>query len=200
MRSFGANEFRLGAMVWRLRFQSPAFARTGPMSFLNLRIGGRLYSGFGVLLLFCAALAGFAVSQLWGIHDQVGSMTQQSKNNIRAVEIGSELHANRRAILRYNFDHDEASFIESGKRLANTSDLLETAIQTTKSEERKASYKEALKDVAELKAKRVALGESAKQFVAGREALFSEGDKLTANVQKFVDDLVEQRFRRQEFG
>ena len=33
------------------------------MSFLNLRISGRLYAGFGMLLLFCAGLAGFAVWQ-----------------------------------------------------------------------------------------------------------------------------------------
>ena len=31
------------------------------MSFLNLRIRGRLYAGFAALLLFCVGLAGFAV-------------------------------------------------------------------------------------------------------------------------------------------
>ena len=36
------------------------------MSFLNLRIRGRLYGGFGALVLFCAALASFAVWQLGG--------------------------------------------------------------------------------------------------------------------------------------
>ena len=76
------------------------------MSFLNLRIRGRLYGGFGALVLFCAALAGFAVWQLSGIHDQVGSMTVQSKNTIRVGQISAELQAIRRAILRYNFDHD----------------------------------------------------------------------------------------------
>ena len=47
------------------------------MSFFNLRIRGRLYGGFGALLLFCAVLAGFAVWQLGGIQDGVGSMTIQ---------------------------------------------------------------------------------------------------------------------------
>ena len=156
------------------------------MSFFNLRIRGRLYGGFGVLLLFCAALAGFAVWQLWRVHSQVGAMEQQSKNSIRAAEIGSELQANRRAILRYNLDQDEAALAESEKRLANVSNLLDTAIQTTTSEERKINYQEAAKDVTELKAKRAALHESAKQLVAGRDTLFSEGDKLSASVQKFV--------------
>jgi hypothetical protein len=35
------------------------------MSIFNLRIGGRLYGGFGTLVLFGAVLAGFGVSQLW---------------------------------------------------------------------------------------------------------------------------------------
>jgi methyl-accepting chemotaxis protein len=157
------------------------------MSFFNLRIRGRLYGGFGMLLLFCAGLAGFAVSQLWGIHDQVGLMETQSRNNIRAVEVGSELHANRRAILRYNFDHDEASFAESDKRLANIDALIEGLLKTSTSEERKASYREIGKDAADLRTKRAALGESVKAMVAGREALFSEGDKLSADVQKFVE-------------
>ena len=61
------------------------------MSFLNLRIRGRLYSGFGILLLFCAGLAGFAVYQLSGIHDQVGRLTVQSKNAIRTGEI-AQMH------------------------------------------------------------------------------------------------------------
>ena len=34
------------------------------MSFLKLRIGGRLYAGFGILLLFCAGLAAFGVREL----------------------------------------------------------------------------------------------------------------------------------------
>src|SRR6266404_3633203 len=94
---------------------NPLRQQGNPMSFLNLRIRGRLYGGFGALLLFCAVLAGFAVWQLGGIQDGVGSMTIQSKNTIRVVEISAELQAIRRAILRYNFDHDEASYAEAEK-------------------------------------------------------------------------------------
>jgi methyl-accepting chemotaxis protein len=157
------------------------------MSFLNLRVRGRLYSGFGLLVLFCAALAGFAIWQLWQIHDQVGSMTIQSKNTVRVVQISAELQAIRRAILRYNFDHDEASYAEAEKRLADTSEFLELAIKETRSEERRATYKEVQKDVAELKLKRVALGDAVKQLVAGRDLLFTDGDQMAADVQKFVD-------------
>jgi hypothetical protein len=87
------------------------------MSFLNLRIRGRLYGGFGALVLFCAALAGFAVMQLGAIHTEVASLTVQSKNTIRVGEITTELQAVRRSLLRYTFDHDEASFACPGQRI-----------------------------------------------------------------------------------
>src|ERR1700737_1520603 len=157
------------------------------MSFLNLRIRGRLYAGFGALMLFCAALASFAVWQLWGIQDQVGSMTRRSQNTIRVVAISAELQAIRRAILRYNFDHDEPSYAEAEKRLTDTSDLLDLTLKETRSEEWRSAYMEIQKEIAELKLKRVALGDAVKQLVAGRDLLFADGDKMAADVQKFVD-------------
>jgi methyl-accepting chemotaxis protein len=157
------------------------------MSFFNLRIRGRLYGGFGALLLFCAGLAGFAVWQLREIHGAVGAMTVQANNSIRAVGISAELQAIRRAILRYNFDHDEKSFAEAEKRLSDVTGLLEVSAKLATSEERRKVYGEISKDVAELKNKRVALGDAVKQMVAGRDLLFTEGDKMAAEVQKFVD-------------
>jgi len=157
------------------------------MSFLNLRIRGRLYGGFGALVLFCAALAGFAVWQLWGIDTQVAFMTLQSKNAIRAGEIATELQATRRALLRYAFDQDEASFAESEKHLSKITHLLEEAARTTPSEERRAMYTNAIKEMAEMTTKRAALGEAIKQMLAGRNLLFTDGDQMAADVQKFVD-------------
>ena len=157
------------------------------MSFLNLRITGRLYGGFGALLLFCAGLAGFAVWQLSAIHTEVASLTVQSKNAIRAGEITTELQATRRALLRYTFDQDEASFAEAEKRMSKTTDLLEEAVKTTISEERRTVYRDAAKEIAELKTKRLALGDAMKQMLAGRNLLFSDGDQMAADVQKFVD-------------
>jgi methyl-accepting chemotaxis protein len=164
------------------------------MSFLNFRIRGRLYGGFGALIVFCAGLAGFGVWELRGIGDDITSMTIQSKNTIRVVQISSELQAIRRAILRYDFDHDEASFTEAEKRLADTSVLLDVAIKETRAEERRAVYREIQMDVAELKLKRVALGDAVKQMLAGKDLLFTDGDKMAADVQKFVDAAEKTEF------
>jgi methyl-accepting chemotaxis protein len=157
------------------------------VSFLNLRIRGRLYVGFGALVLFCAALAGFAVMQLGAIHTEVASLTVQSKNTIRLGEITTELQGTRRALLRYTFDQDEASFAEAEKRMSKTTDLLEEAAKTTISEERRTVYKDAAKEIANLKTKRLALGEAVKQMQTGRTLLFTDGDQMAADVQKFVD-------------
>jgi methyl-accepting chemotaxis protein len=164
------------------------------MSFLNLRIRGRLYGGFGALLLFCAGLAGFAVWQLGGIRDGVGSMTIQSKNTIRAVQISAELQAIRRAILRYDFDQDDASNAEAEKRLGVVSDLLDVAIKETRFEERRAVFVEVQKHVAELKLKHAALVDAIKQMVAGKGLLFTDGDKMAIDVQKFVDSAEKTEF------
>jgi methyl-accepting chemotaxis protein len=164
------------------------------MSLFNLRIRGRLYGGFGTLVLFGVGLAGFAVWQLSAIGTQVDSMTIQSTNTIRANEISVELHAVRRAILRYTFDQDEASMAEADKRLSNITDKIEAAIKATRAEERRAFYVDVQKDVAELKSKRIDLGDAMKQMVAGREALQAEGAKVTAGAQKLVADLRKTTF------
>jgi methyl-accepting chemotaxis protein len=166
------------------------------MSFLNLRIRGRLYGGFGALLLFCAALAGFGVWQLSAIRDQVGVLTLQSKNTIRVGETVTDLQAIRRGILRYAFDQDEASLADADKRLDRVAGLLDEAVKVTVSEERRAAYREAIKDVAEVKAKRAALGDAVKQMQAGRALLFSDGDKMAADVQKFVDAAAKTPFEQ----
>jgi len=67
------------------------------------------------------------------------------------------------------------------------SDELSEAIRVTLAAERRASYEKIAKDVEQLKLKRVAIGEAVKQLTAGRELLFTDGDKMAAEVQKFVD-------------
>jgi methyl-accepting chemotaxis protein len=157
------------------------------MSFLNLRIRGRLYAGFGLLLLFCAGLAGFAIWQLGVVQGQIDMLRLQSENALRAGEVVGELHAARRAILRYVFDQDEPSFAEAEKRLSKSTELLKQAAAKTTSAERRVLYDSVATKVTELGTKRVALGDAAKQMLAGRNQLFTDGDKMAADVQKFVD-------------
>ncbi|QUS41695.1 methyl-accepting chemotaxis protein [Tardiphaga alba] len=156
------------------------------MSLLNLRIRGRLYGGFGALVLFGLVGSGFAMWQMSEVGTQVGSLSIQSANTIRAAEIASELHATRGAILRYSFDQDEAALADADKRLARLSTSIQTVIQSSRSEERRAAYRTIEKDVAEVKTQRQALGEAVKQVVAGREVLQEAGDKLSSSLRKLA--------------
>ena len=106
------------------------------------------------------------------------------------------LQAARRGLLRYAFDQDEASFAEAEKNLSNISDLLEEAAKTTPFEERRAIYRSAAGVIGELKTKRAALGEAVKQMLAGRNLLFTDGDQMAADVQKFVEAAEKTDFSR----
>jgi hypothetical protein len=136
------------------------------MPTFKLRIKGRLYSGFGALVLLGLALACFGVWRLSEISARVERMGGQSQNAIRVVQISAEFQAIRRAILRYQFDHDEPTFAEAEKRLADTAGMLDTAIKETKSAERSAAYRELQQTVAALSEKRIALGNAVNWQIA----------------------------------
>ena len=164
------------------------------MAIFNLRISGRLYAGFGILVVFIAALASTGILQLSTIRESVGLMTQQSKVSVRVGEMTTHLQAIRRGLLRYSFDQDEASLADADKRMGAVVVLLEDAAATTRFEERKAEYKHVISDVAELKARRAELVDAVKQMQAGRALLFTDGDKMAEDVAKFVAGAVGTAF------
>jgi methyl-accepting chemotaxis protein len=155
------------------------------MSLFTLRIRGRLYGGFGALVLFGLGMAGFAVWKLTDIRDDVSAMNAQSANAMRSVEISAELQALRRAMLRYTFDQDEASFAEAEKLLTQVGGVLEETAKAS-SEERRTIYREVEKTIADLKSRRVDLGNTVKEMLASRKALLAEGEKLQADLKKLV--------------
>ncbi|WP_441230710.1 methyl-accepting chemotaxis protein [Tardiphaga sp. 215_C5_N2_1] len=155
------------------------------MSLFNLRIRGRLYGGFGALVLFGLGMAGFAVWKLTEIRDDVSATNAQSANAMRSMEISAELQALRRAMLRYTFDQDEASFAEAEKLLTQVGGVLEETIKAS-SEERRGVYREVEKTINDLKSKRVDLGNTVKEMLASRKALLAEGEKLQADLKKLV--------------
>jgi methyl-accepting chemotaxis protein len=167
------------------------------MSLINLKIRDRLYGGFGALVLLGIIFAVFGTWQLHQIRSQVVELTAQSDGAIRIADIATELQAIRRAILRYAFDHDEKSFAESEKRLGKTAELLETALKTAASEERRTAYREISKSIEVLKAKRIGFGDAIKQMADARQVLFVEGEKTATGVLKFVEATSKTEFATQ---
>ena len=87
------------------------------MSFLRLAIKGRIYSGFGVLVVLGLALAAFATWELSSIAKQVGKMTALNDNVGRALEVSRHLEIMSRANLRFSTDGQETAL----KTAAHTS-------------------------------------------------------------------------------
>jgi methyl-accepting chemotaxis protein len=154
---------------------------------LKLGIRGRLFGGFGVLLFFCTALAGFAVLQLSELSSQVDALTSRSKNSVRVGDMLNELEAIRRASLRYAFDHDDASFAEAEKRLSMITRSLEQAASTTSNEDRRRAYTLIKNEMETLKPKFAAFGDAVKQVQTGRRLLLTEADKLGAELPKLIE-------------
>ena len=166
------------------------------MSLFNLRISGRLYGGFGALVVFGIALAAFAVWQLNQISTQVSLLTLRSTNTIRVEEIATGLQAIRRAVLRYQFDQDEKSIVEAEKRLTTVGEALDLVGKTTASDEWRAAFKDVANTVEGMKTKRIAQVEAGKQMMGGRDFLFTDGDKMGEDLQRFVDAANDTEFAR----
>jgi methyl-accepting chemotaxis protein len=157
------------------------------MSIFNLRIGGRLYGGFGALVLLGALLAAFGIWQLWVVQTQVESLDTRSVNALRLGAIESELHAIRRAVLRYTFDQDEPSFTESQKRMVETAAMLEESISKATAQTRKAVYANIKDRINTMEAMRLELGDAGKKMSEARAQLYTSGDKMAADVEKFAE-------------
>jgi methyl-accepting chemotaxis protein len=156
------------------------------MSVLQMGIRGRLYGGFGVLVILGLALAGFAVWQLSAIHGQVGRMSALAENAVRVLQVSVDLQALRRADLRYLHDQDEPSFKEAAERETTAIERLQAAAKATLSDERRKTYNGVEANIAALRGVRENLGATVKKMIAGRTTLFSAGDELSANVSKLV--------------
>jgi methyl-accepting chemotaxis protein len=164
------------------------------VAFDNLKISPRLYGGFGILVLLGIGMACFGVSELWQISARVDRMALQSKNALRVADISTELQSIRRGLLRYLHDQLPEALVSSDKQLARVTEMLDDAINTTQTEERRVAYTKLKDDVAELRRVRGTMGDVVGQYVAGRNSLFAEGDRMVADVQKFVDATQDTAF------
>lgn len=158
------------------------------MSLLTLRIRGRLYGGFGALVLSGLAMAGFGVYQLGQVGEQVTVMANHSVNTIRGTETETELQAIRRALLRYVVDQDAASDSEAAARLAKTVDALKDAMTQTPAPgaERRRAYADLLKIMDELVTQRQALHSALARMSAAKAGALSEIARLNTEFEKFL--------------
>ena len=157
------------------------------MPSLRLRIRGRLYLGFSVLVAISLTMAVVAVWNLWAVQGQMARLSALSDNTARVQDISIHLQAIRRANLRYIYDANEPAFKEAAEREAATVELLKAAAKSTLSEERLKIYNGLMGDIEKLKPLRERMGAAVNETMKGKATLLTGGDELTANTGKLVD-------------
>ncbi|HEV2160291.1 HAMP domain-containing methyl-accepting chemotaxis protein [Bradyrhizobium sp.] len=157
------------------------------MPSLRLKIRGRLYAGFSLLVAMGLIMAVVAVWNLWAVQAQMTRLSTLSDNTARVQEISINLQALRRANLRYIYDANEPAFKEAAEREAATVELLRAAAQSTISEERLRIYDGMVGDIGKMKALRERMGAVVNETSKGKAILLTGGDQLTASTGKLVD-------------
>ncbi|MBW7971716.1 methyl-accepting chemotaxis protein [Bradyrhizobium sp. BR 10289] len=157
------------------------------MPSLRLRIRGRLYAGFSLLVAVGLIMAAVAVWNLWSVQAQMMRLSTLSDNTARVQEISINLQALRRANLRYIYDADEPAFKEAAEREAATIELLKAAAKSTISDERLKIYNGLISDVDKMKSMRERMGAAVNETTKGKAVLLTGGDELTANTGKLVE-------------
>ena len=144
-----------------------------------MSIKSKLYAGFGLLVLIAVALAVYAITQFNAIKDNVAKMNALAENTTRVMQVEHDLESMRRSILRYAFDHDEASAKENGEVAARVVATLREAADATLSEERRKLYNGLLSDIAAIQKETSLLIEAVKQLETEQEKLYQVGNELT---------------------
>jgi Four helix bundle sensory module for signal transduction len=111
-------------------------------------IKSKLYAGFAFLVLIAVALTVYAITEFNGIKTNVVKMNALADNTARIMEIEDDFEKMRRSVLRYAYDHDEASAKENGEVANKAITTLREAAEATLSEDRRKLYNGLQADVA----------------------------------------------------
>lgn len=155
------------------------------MGFFKLKIRGRLFASFGLLVALSVALVAASVWQFEAARTDVARMAAEADGALRAAEMVGDLQAVRRAMLRYIFDHDEPSLREAATRLdavaAGLRDLVAAAPP-----ERRGAYQKVAAEVEQFKTVHATVRDTVDRFIETRAALYAEGDNVTAAMRRLV--------------
>jgi methyl-accepting chemotaxis protein len=146
------------------------------MNLLRLGLKARIYSGFAILVLMGAGLAGFGIWELSAIGFNVERMGVLSDNTARITEAESQIQVIRRADLRYTVAAEAAAI-----------ERLQAAAAATTVDERRVYYTGLKNDVEALRAKREALVKVTKDLLAARSQLTKVSEDLTTSTNKLME-------------
>ena len=144
-----------------------------------MSIKSKLYAGFAFLVLIAVALTVYAITEFNGIKTNVVKMNALADNTTRIMEIEDDFEKMRRSVLRYAYDHDEASAKENGEVANKAITTLREAAEATLSEDRRKLYNGLQADVAATQNVTQSLFAAVKQMRAEQEKLYEVGNEVT---------------------
>ena len=147
----------------------------------------RLYGGFGILVVLTLGLVVFGVQELNAISMSVTKMNGISENSTRTLLIARYLETLRRSVLRFAYDHDEASRKENGEVAALTLSTLQAAEQQTPTEERKKAFRDVQEQLAGIQKTSQKLFDGVSQIDGTQQKLSKASGGLTAAANALID-------------
>ena len=147
----------------------------------------RLYGGFGILVVLTLGLVVFGVQELNAISMSVTKMNGISENSTRTLLIARYLETLRRSVLRFAYDHDEASRKENGEVAALTLSTLQAAEQQTPTEERKKAFRDVQGQLAGIQQTSQKLFDGVSQIDGTQQKLSKASGGLTAAANALID-------------
>ena len=152
----------------------------------RLKVSGRIYVGFGILLALTLGIAGFGLYEFGAVGQQIRKMTLLSGNVRRVLTASQLLETARRAETRYRIDAKPETLQTVQDSQAQASKLLAEAVEATTSDERRRIYNGVLGALP----KHVDTFGRYRQFAGAaadaRDKLVVGGGELTANAERLV--------------
>ena len=153
----------------------------------RLRVSGRMFAGFGVLLVPLMLVAGFSIVELQSTGSSLARINTVSDALQRALELGRELEVMHQRSLRYKTVHDKTAIAEFYDSNKLAKDMMATSERATQSDARRRLYIAGLQNVDAAKQKFEELVKAVDEFLPAQQKLFATGDELNSTASALVE-------------
>jgi methyl-accepting chemotaxis protein len=160
---------------------------TVTLNFNQLRIGGRIVTGFGLIIGLLVVIAGFGVFELSSVRASIARLSSASENLNRALEVGRDGEVMRQRSLRYKAVHDPDAITQFNEAHQHAIDTLAAAARVTLSDERRRLYVAGSQAADVAKRKFDEMANAVDQFLHAQKSLFSAGDELNAVAHRAIE-------------
>jgi methyl-accepting chemotaxis protein len=150
----------------------------------NWRIGGKIFAGFGSIIVLLALLAAFAIHELSSTGASVARLNTASEAVQRILEIDRNMEVMRQRALRFKQLHDKASIDEFNEAFKESTDLLADAKKYSPSEERQRLYDDAAQKLQLGKQKFDDLVKGVATLIQAQDQFGLAGNKLNSSAHR----------------